>query len=139
MIVFYITLLSTFFPAPDGVPEFLTVGDKTSTNCEVIWEEVVNSHPDPDGAVTGYFIYYRKAGLNDSFNKFNVHGANTTRFIMENLEEFTNYEFKVVAYNEYGEGNSSEVSHCLTEEDGAYTHRLIRSKSEFNFFLYLRN
>ena len=108
------------FSAPDGIPENLALGHKTSTSCVMMWQEVTNSHPDPDGAVTGYFIYHRKAGSNDSFDKLDVLGANTTSSAVENLREFTNYEFKIVAYNAYGEGNTSDGFHCLTEEDGTY-------------------
>lgn len=108
------------FSAPDGVPDDLALGDKTSTSCELMWKEVVNSHPDPDGAVKGYYIYYRMAGLNDSLDKLDVVGANTTSYIVEKLKKFTEYEFQIVAYNQYDEGNASEIFPCQTKEDGTY-------------------
>ena len=85
-----------------------------------MWKEVVNSHPDPDGAVKGYYIYYRMAGLNDSLDKLDVVGANTTSYIVEKLKKFTEYEFQIVAYNQYDEGNASEIFSCQTKEDGTY-------------------
>lgn len=69
----------------------------------------------------GYYVYYRKAGSNDSFDKLDVKEANTTVFTVEDLQEFVEYEFKIVAYNDYGEGNASDTFNCLTEEDGMYT------------------
>ena len=80
----------------------------------------MNSHPDPDGAVKGYYVYYRMTGLNDSLDKLDVVGANTTSYIVENLKKFTEYEFQIVAYNQYDEGNASEIFSCQTEEDGTY-------------------
>ena len=39
---------------------------------------------------------------------------------MDELQEYTRYEFYIVAYSYYGEGNASDVFQCVTEEDGGY-------------------
>lgn len=85
-----------------------------------MWDAAENSIADPDGATKGYFIYYRKDGSNDTFAKFDVQGENKTSSDVEELQEFTKYEFQIVAYNYYGEGNASDVFHCFTEEDGRF-------------------
>ena len=42
---------------------------------------------------------------------------------VEGLQEYTRYEFHIVAYNYYGEGNASDVFQCITDEDGRYNSR----------------
>ena len=110
--------ISYLSPAPDGIPENLALGGKTSTSCELRWKAAGNSIADPDGATLGYYIYYRRVGSNDTFAKWDVQGANITNSTVQDLEEFTSYEFNIVAYNNYGEGNASDAFHCKTEEDG---------------------
>ena len=96
------------------------LGNKTSTSCFIVWGVAGNSIEDPDGAILGYYIYYRKDGSNDSFAKVDVQGENMKGSDVENLQEFTGYEFHIVAYNNYGEGNASDVFQCVTDEDGMY-------------------
>ncbi|KAL9958642.1 hypothetical protein ACROYT_G035690 [Oculina patagonica] len=103
-------------PPPDGIPENVALGNKTSTSCFLKWKAAGNSIADPDGAIQGYFIYYWKEGSNDTA-KLDVQGENKTSSDVEELQEFTKYEFQIVAYNYYGEGNASDVFHCFTEED----------------------
>lgn len=106
------------FLAPDRVPENLGLSNKTSTSCVLSWDGVTNTHTDPDGAITGYYIYYRKAGSNDTFDEVDVTEANKTVFTVGNLEKYAKYEFRIIAYNIYGKGNASDTFHCKTAEDG---------------------
>ena len=94
------------------------LGGTTSTSCFLLWNAAENSIEDPDGVILGHYIYYRKDGSNDSFVKIDVQGENMTDFDVEGLQEYTGYEFHIVAYNYYGEGNASDVFKCFTDEDG---------------------
>lgn len=125
------------FLAPDRVPENLGLSNKTSTSCVLSWDGVTNTHIDPDGAVTGYYIYYRKAGSNDTFDEVDVTEANKTVFTVGNLEKYAEYEFRIVAYNIYGKGNASDTFHCKTAEDGMCSLTLNDKFSQRNagFFL----
>lgn len=96
------------------------LGNKTSTSCFLTWDAAGNSIEDPDGAILGYYIYYRKDGSNDTFAKIDVQGENRTGYDVEHLQEFTRYEFHIAAYSYFGEGNASDVFQCVTEEDGRY-------------------
>ncbi|KAJ7390085.1 hypothetical protein OS493_027115 [Desmophyllum pertusum] len=87
-------------PPPDGIPENLELGGKTSTSCELRWKAAGNSIADPMEP-----------------HLWDVQGTNITNSTVQDLEEFTNYEFNIVAYNNYGEGNASDVFQCKTEED----------------------
>ena len=49
---------------------------------------------------------------------FTVTDPNTTTVTILGLKVFENYKFKVVAFNIYGEGNSSQVGTCKTKEAG---------------------
>ena len=104
--------------APDGIPENILLGGTTSTSCFLLWDAAENSIEDPDGAILGHYIYYRKDGSSDSFAKIDVQGEDMTDFDVEGLQEYTGYEFHIVAYNYYGEGNASDVFKCFTDEDG---------------------
>ncbi len=117
----FIYIIAKYFviSAPDGIPENVALGNKTSTSCFLKWKAAGNSIADPDGAIQGYLIYYWKEGSNDTA-KLDVQGENKTSSDVEELQEFTKYEFQIVAYNYYGEGNASDVFHCFTEEDGRY-------------------
>ena len=111
---------SALVSAPDGIPENVVLSSTTSTSCFVLWDAAGNSIEDPDGAILGYYIYYRKDGSNDSFAKIDVQGENMTSSDVDGLQEYTRYEFHIAAYNYYGEGNASDVFQCFTDEDGRY-------------------
>ena len=111
---------SALVSAPDGIPENVVLSSTTSTSCFLLWDAAGNSIEDPDGAILGYYIYYRNDGSSDSFAKIDVQGENTTSFDVEGLQEYTRYEFHIAAYNYYGEGNASDVFQCFTDEDGRY-------------------
>jgi len=96
------------------------LGNKTSTSCFILWDAAGNSIEDPDGAILGYYIYFRKDGSNNTFDRLDVQEENRTGSDVKELQEYTRYEFHIVAYSYYGEGNASDVFHCVTEEDGRY-------------------
>ena len=96
------------------------LGNKTSTSCFILWDAAGNSIVDPDGAILGYYIYFREDGSNNTFDRLDVREENRTSSDVKELHEYTRYEFHIVAYSYYGEGNASDVFHCVTEEDGRY-------------------
>lgn len=96
------------------------LGNKTSTSCFILWDAAGNSIVDPDGAILGYYIYFREDGSNNTFDRLDVREENRTGSDVKELHEFTRYEFHIVAYSYYGEGSASDVFHCVTEEDGRY-------------------
>ena len=101
----------------------------TSTGCTVTWIPANNSGTDPDGWILGYKIYYNT--LNSSKIQFvTVTDQNTTTATVQGLENFEVYEISVVAFNQYGEGNASEVRTCQTKEDGMHMAMPLRSSSK---------
>ncbi|XP_031573985.1 uncharacterized protein LOC116307805 [Actinia tenebrosa] len=113
----YVFTDSKWLPPPDGIPGNVTqLYDSTERNCSLQWRECNNSNPDPDGRVLGYNVYYRISGTNDTETVIKVTGNNSTQQILQSLEEFTNYEIRVAAFNLYGAGNKSEIMYCQTKE-----------------------
>ena len=74
---------------------------------------------DPDGSVLGYRVYFRQVGSSVQ-NSLEIPSHNTSQATVQGLEEFSTYQFKVVAFNLFGEGNASVNVNCTTAEDGTY-------------------
>ena len=86
--------------------------------CLITWSPVNNTQLDPDGHVLGYNVYVAFANSNSKPQVEKVEGRTSFNTTISGLEEFTQYNITIKAFNLYGEGNASKYSFCYTEEDG---------------------
>lgn len=113
-----LSLIHTLLSAPDKSPENITIFTLSSTQIIVSWDNV------PDINQNGPIVLYEVLYI--PFDTFG--GKLTTEtlavmvenvsVVLENLEEFLEYNVSVRAYTEAGPGPYSEPISNVTLEDG---------------------
>ncbi|WAQ96469.1 SDK-like protein [Mya arenaria] len=102
-------LFQTLQAEPGVSPGNLTVRALNATALRVSWTPLKNS--DWNGEGKGYKIFYRrKASLTDDWLVMTLDmSVNMNSAILVNLEEWVEYEVKILAYNDIGESIFSRV------------------------------
>ena len=115
-----------FLLAPDGVPLPVTIDVvSTPTSCNITWQPTNNSHPDPDGRILGYKVYYTfNLTTGPRSSTITILGINSSAATLSHLWKYKNYVITVAAFNSYGEGNRSDPFYCHTQEDGRFVKSL---------------
>lgn len=89
-------------------PQNLDAMTQSSTSVLVTWQPPI----DTFGDLEGYRLYYAKQnGLASREEELLVRGTST---VVEGLDPFTNYGFRVIAVNENGPGESTEATQAQT-------------------------
>ncbi|PIK42092.1 neogenin/DCC [Apostichopus japonicus] len=89
-------------------PQNLEAMTQSSTSVLVTWQPPI----DTFGDLEGYRLYYAKQnGLASREEELLVRGTST---VVEGLDPFTNYGFRVIAVNENGPGESTEATQAQT-------------------------
>ncbi|KAK3593323.1 hypothetical protein CHS0354_031382 [Potamilus streckersoni] len=107
-------IFQTLQDAPSVPPGNVTVRALNATAIRVSWT------PLPEiawnGVPRGYRMYYKlKDGL-DNFRVITLEGVNTDSNIIDRLEEWMEYEVKMVAYNDVGNSSFSPTTVERTRE-----------------------
>ena len=102
--------LLTFFPAPSGTPQEITILDTTSTEITFQWREVPCI--DRNGDIIGYTVRYSISGSNITLR----HYSDTVATLVE-LTPFSIYSIEVAAFNVNGTGPFSTPVHLRTDRD----------------------
>ena len=116
---FHHHLLSRFFLVPNEVPKLLEARNISSTSIYLNWTAVTNDNGAP---LRGYAVYY-KLTASQSFlpDKVKTVMPSVTETVVEGLEKYTNYSFRILAFTRNGNGVSSKRAVLLTDEDGKKT------------------
>ena len=105
---------------PSGRPEQVTLSDVTSTSIKVTWTAV--KVDDQNGIIKGYKVIYQ--ALSDGkkdivFLNISVEKQNAEQSLMlKELNEFTNYSIRVLAFTAVGDGPLSVAQFKQTLEAG---------------------
>lgn len=104
---------------PSRSPINVTAFNTSSTSINVTWFPVPDDRVN--GILLGYSVLYRKA--DKPFEKFQNMTVCASLFevAITNLDFFTNYEIRVLAFTVAGKGNISNPVFCMTDEDGKFT------------------
>ena len=100
----------TFLPLePSGTPQAVTVNMISSGSIFVSWNPVIAD--DRNGIIKGYKVNYQALPNGDMVAKFlNVTYEQQNKrqtVILDNLNEFTNYSIRVLAFTTFGNGPAS--------------------------------
>lgn len=133
--------LKTGQSVPSAPPQDITCTSPSSTSILVSWA------PPPlefqNGIITGYSIQYSTTEGNKTSKRIDGIHPESSPYLLENLEKWTEYGITVRAQTEAGDGPESLQLLIRTEEDGMFPnkphacHRMIHPTN--NGYLYLTN
>ena len=109
-------------------PESLTADDISNSEVRLEWEE-----PDGNGSppVTGYKIEYKEAGEDD--DEYKEAKADTrsaeTEYTVDDLDEDTEYVFRVSAINSVGTGDPSGEARATPSDESTADRRAVKPGS----------
>ena len=115
-------LLRLSHSAPDGAPRELTANSTGSTTVALSWQA---PHMDEqNGHLLSYTLEYSISGTPDAAQEISVpvdssRGGNQ-QWVVERLQPYTTYQFRVRAVNEVGAGPFSNPVVIITLEDGKW-------------------
>jgi len=103
----------SFFAAPSGTPQGVTIVDTTSTVITVQWREVPCI--DRNGDIVGYTVrYYSISGCNNTILRS---ASDKLAATLVELIPFANYSIEVAAFNVNGTGPFSTPVYLRTDGD----------------------
>ena len=109
-VIYDVLFKFTFLPLePSGTPQAVTVNMISSGSIFVSWNPVIAD--DRNGIIKGYKVNYQALTNGDMVAKFlNVTYEQQNKrqtVILDNLNEFTNYSIRVLAFTAFGNGPAS--------------------------------
>ena len=99
---------------------------KTSTSIEASWQ--LPPAEDRNGIITGFKLFYKKKGSSGSSSQIAINSGSTLTKVVTGLDEYTEYEFEVLAFTSVGDGPKSSVESERTIEDGKKMRRVSNLK-----------
>ncbi|PFX13899.1 Down syndrome cell adhesion molecule-like protein Dscam2 [Stylophora pistillata] len=105
-----------FIPVPSRPPTAFNLTASSSTSVKATWQlpPVFARH----GAIVGFKLFYKKKGSDEPARNLTIRGELTLDKDVTGLDEYTEYEFQVLAYSSDGDGPNSSVEVERTMEDG---------------------
>ena len=115
-------ILSLSHSAPDGAPREVTANVTGPTTVALSWQA---PHMDEhNGRLLSYTLEYSISGSPDAAQEISVpvdsSGGGNQERVVEGLQPYTTYQFRVRAVNEVGEGPFSNPVVIITPEDGKW-------------------
>ena len=92
---------------------------KTSTSIEASWQ--LPPAEGRNGIITGFKLCYKENGSSDSFTHITISSGSTLNKVVTGLDEYTEYEFQVLAFTAVGDGPKSSTKTERTKQDGEET------------------
>ena len=103
-----------FFSVPGSAPLNFTLTPLSATSIRADWMEIPTSHRS--GNISGYILFYKEKLLrNQPYDSIATDRLSVT---IQGFKRYTEYTFRVLAYNENGNGIATLETHVFTEESG---------------------
>ena len=102
--------------APSAAPDGFTVTAKTSTSITASWQ--LPPKDDRNGIISGFKLFYKKKGSSGSLTQLTIDSGSTLTKVVTGLDEYTEYEFQVLAYTSIGHGPKSNSKSAKTKQAG---------------------
>ena len=105
-----------FTSVPSRPPTAFNLTASSSTSIIASWQlpPVFARH----GTIVGFKLFYKKKGSDKPARNVTIRGELTLSKNVTGLDEYTEYEFQVLAYSSDGDGPNSSVEVERTMEDG---------------------
>ena len=114
--IYCIKNIVVFLLEPSGSPKGITTEPTSPKSITVSWGPVPAS--DRNGEILGYKIIYQALPSGDSITKeINATGDNEQETTLDNLNEFTNYSIRMLAFTSVGDGPLSAAVLVQTQDD----------------------
>ena len=113
--VIILPLLPYLISVPSQAPSGFTVTAGTSTSITASWQ--LPPKYARHGIITGFKLFYAKKDSEGLPAVFTNNVTSLTR-VVSGLDEYTEYEFQVLAFSSNGDGPKSSVVVERTKEDG---------------------
>ena len=110
---FYNSILIFYFSEPTSSPENIVFSSVEARSFNIAWDEVPCS--GQNGPITGYLLYYTNTTFSDTIN---ITGGENRAYTLTQLRPYTNYTVTVSAYNDGGNGPTSDDRIQQTEQAG---------------------
>ena len=107
------------FPVPSQAPTSFSLTAKTSTSIEASWQ--LPPAEDRNGIIIGFKLFYKKKGSSGSSVQITVNNGSTLKKLVTGLDEYTEYEFQVLAFTAVGDGPKSSAKTKRTKQGGEET------------------
>ena len=101
---------------PGSPPLNFTLTPLTSTSITASWEEPPLQHQN--GNITGYILFYKEKLLRSE--PYSSIATTDLKLTLFGLKVFTEYTFRVLAYNENGNGIATEERYIYTKESSMF-------------------
>lgn len=112
-----ILLVSNVMPfsitVPSKAPVNLSLTAKTSTSIEASWQ--LPPADGRNGIIRGFKVFYKRKG--SSVSSRTINSGSTLTAVVSGLDEYTEYEFQVLAFTSKGDGPKSDPKPATTKED----------------------
>ena len=110
-----------FNTVPSQPPTAFQLTASSSTSITASWQlpPVFARH----GNIAGFKLFYKKKGSGGSATTLSINNGATLSRTVSGLDEFTEYEFQVLAFTSGGNGPKSSVKVKRTMEDGMWQFR----------------
>ena len=130
--VIILPLLLCLISVPSQAPSGFTVTASTSTSITASWQ--LPPKYARHGIITGFKLFYAKKASGGSPTVFTNNITSLSRDI-SGLDEYTEYEFQVLAFSSKGDGPKSDLKSTFTttKEDSK------KSKITIANVMYIRN
>ena len=116
-ILIFLSSSWSFVKVPSEAPRNLTANGISSTSVVTTWQ--LPSTHSRNGIIKGFKLFYKTKGSDiSSTTTFLFDSANILTKTVSGLDEFTEYEFQVLAFTSVGDGPKSSVVIAKTKEDG---------------------
>ena len=113
--IILLPLLHYFISVPSQAPSGFTVTAKSSTSITVSWQ--LPPEYARHGTITGFKLFYAKKSSQGSPTVL-TNNVTSLSSVVSALDEYTEYEFHVLAFTSKGDGPKSSVVAERTKEDG---------------------
>ena len=101
--------------APSQAPSSFCLTAESSTSIKASWQ--LPPADSRNGIITGFKLFYKKKGFR-SATPLTIDSHLTWTKVFTRLDEYTEYEFQVLAFTSVGDGPNSSVKYETTMQDG---------------------
>ena len=102
------------FLVPTSAPLNFTLTPFSVTSIKAEWKQIPSAHQN--GNVSGYILFYKEKLLRAQ--PYDSIATDKLTVTLQGLKTFTEYSFRILAYNENGNGIATQETHVYTKESG---------------------